>query len=338
MNTTQEIPLGSSRASLSGLPPCTHCNRAIGPGEPYFVDRDENNVVARVGHMLPLYFDECIAATRTLMSNLGFCVVPALPKGTGDTDWLREAGRNGWTAITQDGRIAKRTAERQAVIDHKVKCFVIPGRTANTWDQVRGFVSMWHKIRIESRSPGPFIWKFNDESQSVRWELLYPEALEFVAFDLSNVPIGHLLNLFADVVSQHDQGWFSFDFVNALHDNIRTEIEARILGDRSVVVPPGDHGKLLFETEKLTDGSIALEEPVNMDLFRVLSLVMSDSQGRQYPWLVPASKAAANVVSGEDGDEIPEAHGLLIRAGTVGFCRSGFGLALPGRVSGHRRR
>ena len=167
------------------------------------------------------------------MRKMGFCIAPTLPQGTADVQWLAHAGKEELIVITQDGRVATNVAEKQAIIDNNVRCFILPARVKKAWDMVRGFVAMWDKIRIETRFSGPFIWKFNDESHAVRWEQLYPQAKDFAFIDLSRTPIGHLLNLFADVVSMHDKGWFNESFINGLHDNIRIELEARLTGDRS---------------------------------------------------------------------------------------------------------
>jgi hypothetical protein len=44
---------------------------------------------------------------------------------TKDPVWLRAVSNNGWLAITRDGRIRTRPAERQAIMDHRVGCFIL---------------------------------------------------------------------------------------------------------------------------------------------------------------------------------------------------------------------
>jgi hypothetical protein len=45
-----------------------------------------------------------------------------------DTEWLREVGINGWLAITHDRKIRTRPAERQAILEHRVGCFIFTYR------------------------------------------------------------------------------------------------------------------------------------------------------------------------------------------------------------------
>ncbi|MYL01827.1 MAG: hypothetical protein F4013_09075, partial [Gammaproteobacteria bacterium] len=273
--TVRQYNHGSTSAEIAGLTPCTHCGRENGPSEPHFDERDENDDVVRTSHAVPLYFDECAAGTKDLLAEMGFCVVGSPPRSARDVDWLADAGEKGWTVITRDRRIAKREDELAAVIAHNVKCFLLPTAIRNRSDEVRAFVTMWEKIRLESLGcDGPFIWQFNAESSPVRWELVYPESLRFAAYDLSRVPIGHLLNMFAHVVTEHDQGWFSRTFVDELHNNIRSEIEARVSGDRSDVDPPSDQGVLVHEGEigKSQQQKQQFDKPVDMGEFRLVTL------------------------------------------------------------------
>lgn len=339
--TIRQYNHGATRAEVDELPPCTHCGREIGPSEPYFEEKDDNDAVVRMSHAVPLYFDECAAGTKNLLAEMGFCVVGSPPDSTRDVEWLAEAGQKGWTVITRDRRIAKRKDELAAVVQHKVKCFMLPTVIRNRSEEVRAFVTMWDKIRAESLgSDGPFIWQFNAESSPVRWELAYPEALEFETYDLSKVPVGHLLNLFADVVSQHDQGWFSRDFVDGLHDNIRSEIEARISGDRSAVVPPTDMGiRILSGGIVRNQQVIEVDEPVDLGKFQLASMVLTlgDSE-HEYIWMVPAPKLSASLSNADDATVMGPS-GLGVSCGPTGFHRIGFGMEVnPRRWRGRRRR
>ncbi len=69
-------------------------------------------------------------------------------------------------------------------------------------------------------------------------EALNPEPSGFLPIDLSRIPVWHLLNLFADIVHQHNDGWFSTELVDGLHENIRQELEARVEGRRLPPPPP----------------------------------------------------------------------------------------------------
>lgn len=47
------------------------------------------------------------------------------PPTTPDTEWLREAGRNGWIVLSQDENIARNVNELVALIDARVHAFFI---------------------------------------------------------------------------------------------------------------------------------------------------------------------------------------------------------------------
>lgn len=322
---------GGTRSEVRGLPKCLNCGNEIGPAEAFVLGVDEHGQVQHAWHATRLYFDECAAAIPKMLQKMGFCIVPKLPKGTPDIDWLAQAGKEDWTVITQDSNIFRNKEEREALINNKVKCFIIPARSKNAWDQVRGFVSMWDKIRVESLFQGPFVWRFNDESQPVRWEQLYPKASGFAPYDLSRVPVGHLLNLFADIVHQHDEGWFSADFVNGLHDNIRREIEARITGDRSIAMKPDDKGETVFSQHISAKAretlDIDLEKPINPAEGGILGVEMTPDDGSKYLWLIPAHKVGYNTMGSNAGTEFGEGS-FAFQAGPTGFYRSGFGLRL----------
>ncbi len=325
---------GGTRSEVRDLPNCLNCGNEIGPAEAYELSKDEHGQV-QVWHATRLYFDECAAAIPKMLQRMGFCIAPELPEGTPDVDWLTQAGKEGWTVITQDSKIFRNKDEREALINNKVKCFIIPARSKNTWDQVRGFVSMWEKIRVESRYPGPFVWRFNDESQPVRWEQLHPKALGFAPYDLSRVPVGHLLNLFADIVHQHDEGWFSADFVNDLHDNIRREIEARITGNRSIAMMPDDKMETFLDQHISVEAgetlSIDLENPINPAEGGILVIEMNPDDGSgQYLWLIPAHKVGYNTMGSNAAAEFGESS-FAFQTGPTGFLRSGFGLQLKQR-------
>ena len=212
---------GGTRSEAVQLPPCRNCGNEIGPGEAYSTHDHSGALEAQ--HAIQLYFDENAQAVLNVLKNMGFCVAETMPAGTPDVEWLAEAGKNGWTVITQDFRIAKRPDELQAIIHNKVKCFVLPEEPRNTWDLVRGFVAMWSKIEVEALFDGPFVWKYHDESHPVKWEQIYPDTSgHYPELDYSSVPLGHLLNLFADVVRWHDQGWYSWGFVAGIHERHQT--------------------------------------------------------------------------------------------------------------------
>ena len=330
---------GGTRAEVRNLPKCVKCNHPIGPGLGYETEVDEHGR-RKAWHAVRLYFDECAAAIPKTLQEMGFCIEPSLPKGTPDLEWLVHAGTRGCVVVTQDARIAQNPIERQALIDNDVKCFILPGSPKNAWDLVRGFVTMWEKIRVESAFPGPFIWKCNDRSSPVRWERLYPEDSGYAPFDLARTPTGHLLNLFADVVHMHDNGWLSRPFVEGLHENIRCELEARVSRDRSKALEPSPDWQRLL-SEKISPKSqkesheAKLDEPFDVGKKNQLIISMDNETG-VYQWIIPAHMAGDNVVG---PGVMSTENAFAFQAGPVGFHRSGFGLrVMRSKRSGSRPR
>ena len=215
---------------------CQHCGSRIEPGQGWerLVDAQGEEIVQ---HTTPLYFDECTdGETRKTLRRMGFCLVPA-QKGKADTEWLKQAGQEGWTVITTDERLMQVPEEKQAIIDNRVKCFILSPQPQGKWNTLQAFVVMWDKIRSEAAFPGPAVWRLGDESYASRWEQLLPSPLDYRPIDFSRTPAGHLLNLFTDAVTQHDAGWFTAGFVNALHNAIRVELESRYFGVRARTPP-----------------------------------------------------------------------------------------------------
>lgn len=321
LNESKEnLRRGGTRREVDELPPCKNCGRSLGPGEPY--DTSDDSVEA--WHTLPLYFDENAKRLRDTLRDVGgFCIVESLPDGTQDTEWLEQSGKNGWTAITQDIRIVERPNEKQALIDNKAKVFVLPEEPRNSWDTLRGFAAMWPKIEIESMYDGPFVWRYHDESHPVRWELAYPrEQVTFDHMNLSRVPVGHLLNYFADTVCWHDAGYYELSLVDFIHNELREEIEARIAGKPSPTHT--DLGAALLNGPTTTQTgemkSVTLDQPIDLKNSVVLSLVSQDNNGWLRPWSFPA-RIMQRYGMLEDESQLPKEAGMVITGFTDGFQR-----------------
>ena len=206
---------------------------------------------------------------------------------------------------------------------------MLPSDIRNRSEEVRTFVAMWEKIRTESLgTSGPFIWQLNGERSPKRWELVHPDPLEYEAYDLSKVPVGHLRNMFAHVVTEHDSGWFSWDFVDDLHENIRLELEARIANDRSMCAKPANAGQLIHCSEfEGQQQQMELDKPIDLDDCRLITLIgsLDDDRETEYIWPIAAPKLAANL---SNYGETPSDHGLGISFGPSRFHRIGFNMEI----------
>lgn len=324
-NVIERHELGTARWDIPD-DRCTWCGSRVGPGHGW--ERVDVQGQELLRHTTPLYFDECTDhETRRALKRMGFCIVP-VQRREADVMWLRQAGRNGWTVITTDKRIMEVPEEKQAVIDNRVRCFILSPQPEGTWATVRAFVTMWEKIRLESAFPGPAVWTLDDTYPVSRWEQLVPPPLEYKPIDFSRTPAGHLLNLFADVVMQHDRGWWTTEFVNALHDEIRVELESRIHGVR-VAAPVRSRGQ---EWNHLLGARLGGEAPqiiepdgpIDMSELRVVLMQVETESGWRYQWLSPAHKVPVAARGDED-----RRMSITLDLQPKGFHRSGVGMPLP---------
>ena len=85
---------------------------------------------------------------------------PRFPHDTSDVDWLAEAGRNGWLVVSRDKHISRRPAERRAIQDHGVGCFIITTRKNLTrWEYLKLFAAhLDAMIEVFDATERPFIW------------------------------------------------------------------------------------------------------------------------------------------------------------------------------------
>lgn len=315
---------GSSRADGPGPNRCRHCHRVVKAGHGWERVKDAQGRQF-VRHTVPLYFDECIdKETGKALRNLGYCIV-SVPSGTGDVAWLEQAGREGWTVITADRQILEKPEEKQAIIDNKVRCFVLSPQPQRADDTFRAFSLMWEKIRSESAFPGPAIWVLR---HAERWEQIHPTALEYRPLHLARVPAGHMLNLFADVVKQYDEGFFSAEFVNDLHDEMRIELESRGAHEliRAASSPKTPEGAESFLNAPVPPqgGAVDLDEPVDLNKYRLV-IVKVIQRGIEYPILYPARRIRLSA-SDADFTNTDDHEGFRIDVAPTGFHRSGFGL------------
>jgi hypothetical protein len=116
----------------------------------FFVDE---NMLA-VGHAL--------AAVRDDVVYPGHPLLPEVPRGTLDPDWLPIVGAAGrdLVAFTRDKGIVRKTGEAMALRDHDVRMFVLTGKKDLTaWEKLDLLVRSWPKIErnIASNGAGPWV-------------------------------------------------------------------------------------------------------------------------------------------------------------------------------------
>lgn len=82
------------------------------------------------------------------------------PLNTPDTIWLAAAGAADWIVYSRDKKIRSRPAERQAIVDNEVACFIITvNRNLTRWEYLKLIArTLDDSIDIHARVSRPFIW------------------------------------------------------------------------------------------------------------------------------------------------------------------------------------
>ena len=88
-----------------------------------------------------------------------------------DTEWIAEAASQGWPVLMKDKRIRHRTAEIEAVVKHKARCFVITRGQLTSDDMARRFIVNKQAIYRTSELPGPYIYSVQQD----RLDRLFPK-------------------------------------------------------------------------------------------------------------------------------------------------------------------
>jgi hypothetical protein len=75
-----------------------------------------------------------------------------------DVEWLRAVGPRGWIALTRDDRIRYRSPERTALIQARVRAFVLGGRNLSGPAMAEAFVQALPAMRqFVAQYQAPFI-------------------------------------------------------------------------------------------------------------------------------------------------------------------------------------
>lgn len=124
---------------------------------------------------IDFYFDRDIRGVGMLLASINSRITfpgasaevvrkrlrPACPIPEGpvpDEVWIPETARRGWLAITRDGHIKSRPAEKTAVIDHGARLVALASGDAGTkWAQLEVLMTRWRDLEGLLARPGPFI-------------------------------------------------------------------------------------------------------------------------------------------------------------------------------------
>ena len=92
---------------------------------------------------------------------------PRFRHDTADAVWLEEAGQSDWLVVTRDQRVRTRPAERAAIEDNDVGCFILAYRRALApWGILKLMTATLDEMeRLFEETPRPFIYTLSSEGR-----------------------------------------------------------------------------------------------------------------------------------------------------------------------------
>jgi len=90
----------------------------------------------------------------TLSEHYGMPADETIP----DEAWLDLAGENDWAVFMKDTRVRYNRAEREAVRNHRVRCFCLSSQSLNGHEMAARFLDNLTRITVACSQPGPFIY------------------------------------------------------------------------------------------------------------------------------------------------------------------------------------
>jgi predicted nuclease of predicted toxin-antitoxin system len=122
------------------------------------------------------FIDRCLGSIRlaTALRESGITVEihdDHFLQGAQDEDWLPQVGEWGWVVLTKDANIAKRTSERLAVANAKIRMFVLAAQNLPGEDMIAVFRKAFPAMREFAReNPSPFIAKVYRDGRVEAWK------------------------------------------------------------------------------------------------------------------------------------------------------------------------
>ncbi len=78
---------------------------------------------------------------------------------TPDDEWMHTIGPRGWVVVGQDWKFHIRDSEKEAIKQHSIKCFYLPGSGSTKWETYCRFVRSHQRlIRRAEEEAAPFIF------------------------------------------------------------------------------------------------------------------------------------------------------------------------------------
>lgn len=112
---------------------------------------------------------KALAAARKDVVHVGHPLIPEVPVGTLDVDWIPAVAARGLVILSRDRHIRTNPAERAQLRAAALRVFWVSGKKdMNSWDTLARLVRRWDEIErlLTERGPGPWFMAINAQSVS----------------------------------------------------------------------------------------------------------------------------------------------------------------------------
>ena len=110
-----------------------------------------------------------LAIAREDVIHTGHPLIPEVPLGTLDPDWIPVVAARDLVLIARDRRIRTKPGELRLLREHSLRVFWIAGkRDLSNWDTLLRMTRRWEDIEsvVHDRGPGPWFMAISDASIS----------------------------------------------------------------------------------------------------------------------------------------------------------------------------
>jgi hypothetical protein len=106
-----------------------------------------------------------LASVRPDVVHPGHRLLPEIPIGTLDPDWIPIVSKRRLVVIIRDKRIRRKPAELALLHEHALRVFWITGKKdLNNWGYLERVIRHWKALEliVASRGPGPWFWGIDE--------------------------------------------------------------------------------------------------------------------------------------------------------------------------------
>ena len=75
-----------------------------------------------------------------------------------DVEWIGECARRDWVALMKDARIRRRPAEKEAIIQHSIRCFCLARADLTSDEAARRYLVNLDRILAACAESGPYVY------------------------------------------------------------------------------------------------------------------------------------------------------------------------------------